>query len=387
MLERELCIELGKRLTKFDTSREFLETEILTTHGKEEAKAIIDFLDKNPDCTKTDYLLMRVDLHNEIKSYRSQSGIMGLVVGDALGVPVEFSSREERDADPVVDMRTYGTHSQPAGTWSDDSSMVIATMEWYDELEEWPEDYKPLMDKFSGWLMYGDYTPYGENFDNGITVSRAIMNYARGTEPVECGEKNEYSNGNGSLMRILPTALYHTTDLAFDKLYYPEKIYEMSSLTHAHARSKLGCLIYSKIIADLLHYPDKEKLEVVRYSLGVMEEYLISSEKDDEIIREKESYHRLWNIDDFIMLSRQDIKSSGYVVDTLEAAIWCFLTTSTYKECVLKAVNLGDDTDTVGAVAGGLAGFYYGIESIPTEWIDLIPKKEWILDLASRMYN
>ena len=110
-------------------------------------------------------------------------------------------------------------------------------------------------------------------------------------------------------------------------------------------------------------------------------------EKDPEISEERETYKRLWNIDSFLEISIDEIKSSGYVVDTLEAALWCFLTTNSYKECVLKAVNLGDDTDTVGAVGGGLAGFYYGLESIPDEWINLIPKKEWILDLASGIYN
>ncbi len=387
MLSKDLYEELAKRLKRFNFSGDMLKTELLTIYGKDEAKAIIDFLDEHDDCKQSDFFLARVDINNEIKSYRSQSGIMGLVVGDALGVPVEFTSRAERDADPVVDMRAYGTHSQPAGTWSDDSSMVVATMEWYDEIEEWPEDYKPLMDKFCNWLMHGDYTPYGNNFDNGITVSRALMNYSRGMEPTESGEKNENSNGNGSLMRIMPTALFHTTDLAFDTLYYPEKIYEMSSLTHGHARSKLGCLIYAKIISDILHMPDVDKKEVVRASFRVMEEYLSTIEKDEEIVKEKAAYNRLWDIDAFIEIPREDIKSSGYVVDTLEAAVWCFLTTDSYKDCVLKAVNLGDDTDTVGAVAGGLAGYYYGIDDIPSEWINLIPKKDWILDLASRMYN
>lgn len=387
MLSKEVYIELGKKIKEIDSSVEFIKNELLTTYGVDEAKAVIDYLEKNKDCSRTDYLLMRVDLHNSIKAYRSQSGIMGLVVGDALGVPVEFTSRAERDADPVTGMRAYGTHSQPAGTWSDDSSMVLATMEWYDELEEWPEDYKPLMDKFCAWLMHGEYTPYGTNFDNGITVSRALMNYARGTDPVESGEKTENSNGNGSLMRILPTALFHTTDLAFEHIHYPEKIYEMSSLTHAHARSKLGCLIYSKIIADIIHKPDEDKKDVVKYSLEVLERYLSEEENDKAIVAEHDAYNRLWDVESLIRIPRSDIKSSGYVVDTLEAAIWCFLTTDSYKECVLKAVNLGDDTDTVGAVAGGLAGYYYGIDNIPSEWIDIIPKKDWILDLASRMHN
>ena len=102
---------------------------------------------------------------------------MGLVIGDALGVPVEFVSRDELKDNPVTDMIGYGTHNQPAGTWSDDSSMAVATMEWLGEIETQQPDYKQLMDKFSNWILYGDYTPYQENFDCGISTCKAIMNY------------------------------------------------------------------------------------------------------------------------------------------------------------------------------------------------------------------
>lgn len=125
---------------------------------------------------------------------------MGLVIGDALGVPVEFASRDELKENPVTDMIGYGTHNQPAGTWSDDSSMAVATMEWLGEIETQQPDYKRLMDKFSNWILYGDYIPYQENFDCGISTCKAIMNYGRGTEPLLCGEKGEFDNGNGSLM-------------------------------------------------------------------------------------------------------------------------------------------------------------------------------------------
>ena len=145
---------------------------------------------------------------------RGLATIMGLVIGDALGVPVEFVSRDELKDNPITDMIGYGTHNQPAGTWSDDSSMAVATMEWLGEMEVAQPDYKQLMDKFSNWILYGDYTPYQENFDCGISTCKAIMNYGRGTEPLLCGEKGEFNNGNGSLMRILPAALYYSAALA-----------------------------------------------------------------------------------------------------------------------------------------------------------------------------
>lgn len=322
--------------------------------------------------------MMNMD-HNKYKA-----AILGLIVGDALGVPVEFKSRANMKENPVTDMIGYGTHNQPAGTWSDDSSMVIATIEWLGEIQDNQPDYALLMDKFSNWLMYGDYTPYGEVFDCGISTSRAIINYGKGMEPLECGGKSEWENGNGSLMRILPAALYWAKGLATDDMEDKAFIYNLSALTHGHLRSKMGCLIYSKLIADLLCNPSQYKMEIVEKSIDICKKYFNCLD-DEEVTVEKEKYARLWDVPAFIKLGEDDIKSSGYVVDTLEAAIWCFLNTDNYKDCVLKAVNLGEDTDTVGAVAGGLAGLYYGMEAIPEDWINLLPKKDWIVELIEKM--
>ena len=147
-----------------------------------------------------------------------KAAILGLIVGDALGVPAEFNLRSNMKDNPVTDMIGYGTHNQPAGTWSDDSSMVIATMEWLGEMKDNQLDYTLLMDKFSNWLMHGGYTPYGEVFDCGISTSRAIINYGKGMDPLECGGKSEWENGNGSLMRILPAALHWAKGLATDHM-------------------------------------------------------------------------------------------------------------------------------------------------------------------------
>ena len=315
---------------------------------------------------------------------RYVAAMIGLVVGDALGVPVEFKSRAELNANPIMDMIGYGTHNQSAGTWSDDSSMAVATMEWLSETGNKELDYTLLMDKFSNWLLYGDYTPYGNTFDCGISTSRAIMNYGRGMEPLQCGGQSDYDNGNGSLMRILPAALWKSAELAGEEVDGADFIFNISAVTHAHVRSKIGCLIYSKLIADLLYDLNGDKFDAVQKSLLNCKSYLETID-DKQTAYEIGKYTRLWNLDTFKNLDEEAIKSTGYVVDTLEAAIWCFLNTDSYKECVLKAVNLGDDTDTVGAVAGGLAGLYYGLEAIPAEWIELLPKKEWIIELAKQM--
>lgn len=310
--------------------------------------------------------------------------MLGLVVGDALGVPVEFKSRAELKANPVTDMIGYGTHNQPAGTWSDDSSMVMATLEWLSEMENNKPNYTLLMDKFSNWLLYGDYTPYGNTIDCGISTSRAIMNYGRGMDPLNCGGQSDYDNGNGSLMRILPAALWKSAELAGEEVYGADFIFNVSAVTHAHVRSKIGCLIYSKLIADLLYNKNDDKFDAVQSSLHRCKSYLETID-DKQTSYEIGKYARLWDLDTFKNLDEEVVKSTGYVVDTLEAAIWCFLNTDNYKDCVLKAINLGDDTDTVGADAGGIAGLYYGMEEIPVGWIELLPKKEWVIELAKKM--
>lgn len=324
-----------------------------------------------------------INVFSNDKEKQAVSAIMGFVVGDALGVPVEFTSRAERKENPVTEMMGYGTYQQPPGTWSDDSSMVVATMEWLAETAaDASPNYTLLMDKFSRWLMHGEYTPYGETFDCGISTNRAILNYGRGIKPTECGGKTEYDNGNGSLMRILPVALR----LAFQGNNKADFIYDVSSLTHGHARSKAGCALYSKIVARMIAVPGEDKYQAVENSIRLFRASL-QEERDAEIVMQAGHFGRLWEIQNFAALPETAIKSTGYIVDTLEVAIWCFLNTSSYKECVLRAVNLGNDTDTVSAIAGGLAGLYYGIENILQDWITLIPKKDWIMELAANLVN
>ncbi len=287
-------------------------------------------------------------------------------------------------------MLGFGTHNQPQGTWSDDSSMVLTTVEWIKQGDLVRLNYEALMDKFSNWLMYGDYTPYGENFDNGIATGRAILNYAKGMKPVDCGGKTANSNGNGSLMRILPVALAIGLELDGTNNQCAEIIFDISSLTHGHARSKVGCYIYSKLVATMMNMKKNgvcgEKLQIVKEGLTYAKAYL-DSHSDNEIRYESKIYGRLWEIESFIKLDEDEIKSTGYVLDTLEAAVWCFLNTDSFEECVLRAVNLGEDTDTVGAVAGGLAGLFYGFDSIPWKWLEQIAKREWIDELVDGFMN
>lgn len=306
------------------------------------------------------------------------SGIFGLAIADALGVPVEFKSREAIAGNPVTDMRGYGTYNQPAGTWSDDTSMTLCLL---DSLAR-GLDYTDIMKRFSSWLGEGKYTPHGEIFDVGNTSQKAVTRFDNGTPPLLCGGKTEQDNGNGSLMRILPLAFYLSARFGKDFFAHEEAvtvIHNVSSLTHAHERSHIACGIYLAIAENLLD--DLPLQTAVALGFPRAWQYYSGNAKYAEELRR---YSRLKN-PDFKNLPESQIKSSGYVVDTLEASLWCLLTTDSYEACTLKAVSLGSDTDTVSAIAGGLAGIHYGYDAIPAKWREQIAKPEYIAKLCGAL--
>ncbi|MGN0413058.1 MAG: ADP-ribosylglycohydrolase family protein [Lachnospiraceae bacterium] len=311
-----------------------------------------------------------------------QDGIWGLVVADALGVPVEFTSRRERELDPVTGMRQYGTYNQPKGTWSDDSSMTLATLDSIKSARG--IDDKDIMDKFLAWYIEGKYTPFGEVFDIGMATSRALSRYRMGEEPTKSGGNGEKDNGNGSLMRILPVCLYlferqKTICTSEDESIY--MIHNVSALTHGHLRSQMACGMYYFMVKAIL---EKEGALTERLQEGLDKSFEYYR-KDFGNHKELKWYSRLFDLNTFQKTPSEQIRSSGYVVDTIEAAVWCLITTDSYDTAVLKAVNLGDDTDTVAAVTGGLAGLYYGYKNIPGDWLAAIQGREWIQELIAGM--
>ncbi len=308
-------------------------------------------------------------MENIIKQIKAV--MLGHAIGDALGVPVEFEERSALENSPVTDMIGYGTYPFPKGTWSDDTSMSVATL---DALCSGCVDYTAVMENFVKWYAQNDYTPTGIAFDIGVTCQRAILNYLSTKKPsaVECGLNGEYSNGNGALMRIHPVAMMAWFGKNLRESF--ENIIDCAAgLTHAHECSKLACRIYTLILFALLENPRKESIISALKSVGQRYSY------SQEFYR----FSRIFS-DDFCKLPSCEIKSSGYVIDTIEAALWCILTSESYEECVLKAVNLGGDTDTVGAVAGGLAGALYGYDAIPKRWLDALIRREYIEKMCER---
>lgn len=309
-----------------------------------------------------------------------KAGLMGFFVGDALGVPVEFIGRSSLKDNPVTDMIGYGTHYQPKGTWSDDSSMVLGTMEaLINNINN--IDYIRMMNNFLKWKKSGEFTPFDKVFDIGNSTSCALSIYdERKKENKEenfmCGNGDISSNGNGSLMRILPISFYlYAHEIDYNSKEYFDVISKISSMTHSHSYSILGCFIYSVFVTELIKTHNKfvayENLQQILKKIEINDLSVYSNIIDKDIYKFKE----------------KDIKSSGYVVDSLEASIWCLMNTNDYRTATLKAVNLGDDTDTIGALTGALAGILYGFNDIPRSWIDELQKREYLIDITNNFVS
>ncbi|MBR4473478.1 MAG: ADP-ribosylglycohydrolase family protein [Oscillospiraceae bacterium] len=317
---------------------------------------------------------------NETLSFvRSVEGaVLGFAVADALGVPVEFTTREERRQDPVCDMRGGGTHKQPAGTWSDDTSMTLCMI---NSLIEKGIDYEDQMARFADWMINGNYTATGTVFDIGTATQRAISNHLLGRPALKCGDRSEDVCGNGSLMRIMPIAFYL-------KAMVPNSrgrmltdrssgiIHKASDCTHASRSCEIACGIYCNVIFRLCR--SDSLADAV--SAGLIEALIYYRDHPDYT----DLYDRIAPLKDIAAKPEDEIKSGGYVFDTLQAAIWCLLHSGSYADCVLKAVNLGWDTDTTAAVAGALAGTWYGAHRIPEKWIQTLAKHDEIKDLSKR---
>lgn len=302
-----------------------------------------------------------------------RAGLYGLCVADALGVPAESRTREDLRKNPITGMVGGGIHGQPAGYWSDDSSMTMCLADSIGKVGYYHTH--DIMARFDDWARNGAYTPGGKKFDIGNTCAHAISRYRRGTTPALCGSNKMNENGNGSLMRILPLAfvLYgkYGKDITKHKKAM-EDIHKISGLTHRHPLAQSACGIYLSIACHIL---DGEQLVLAIHNgaEAALDWYASHRPFSD--------YVSYWEKIAFVGRREEDtIYSGGYVVESLETALWCLVKTKSYKECVLKCVNMGYDADSTAAIAGGLAGIYYGFDRIPQDWIDQLAAKDIIDD-------
>lgn len=317
-----------------------------------------------------------------------RNGIYGVATGDALGTPVQFCSREELRKYPITGMKDDGTYRLPAGTWSDDTSMSLALAESLGRLND--INYEDIMGNFVKWNNCGKFTPDGKAFDQGYTCLTAIENWLNRKKlgwpekAIDCGLTKFEDNGNGSLMRILPIAFYIYAKYGKKSYLHGDIVRNVSKLTHAHPISQFACEFYCNMIYQMLENPELSKKEIFQNVKNVMLKIWKAPELKNDKAELKNVFDRLYD-SGFYIVPDEEIQSSGYVVHSLEAAIWCFLSTNNYCECTLKAVNLGEDTDTIAAIAGGLAGVFYG--EIPKEWIDELRGKEVIENSIANMIS
>ena len=299
---------------------------------------------------------------------RVRAVIIGGAVGDALGVPYEF---RPRDTFVATDMVGYGTYNQPEGSWSDDTSLTLCLVENFIEEGELPS----LYGKFLDYKKTGKWTPYGKCFDMGSTTLLALRRYEAGIPIGLCGGDSEMDNGNGALMRISPVmfAVLYNKDFQ----YLINMVRKYSGVTHRHPRSVLGCVIYVFFLKRLFLHEDFDR------ALSMTVEFCHTNIEDEDLRKEFPRYHRILN-EEIMELTREDIISDGYVVHSLEAALWCFATTNSYQKAVLKAVNLGGDTDTIASLVGTLAGLKYGVKDIPKVWINQLARIEDITELCEK---
>lgn len=300
---------------------------------------------------------------------RILGGLYGSLVGDALGVPVEFKSRADRVRDPVTGMRDYGTHGQPKGIWSDDGALLLCSVESLVEKADF--DPQDMGERFLRWSTYGLWAAQGTVFDIGFATRAALKLIEEGCPAEIAGGIDEFSNGNGSLMRILPMAL---ASLSKDGKVFADWASRSSAITHGHDRSKMACVLHGFVVRELMKGLDaptavRQAQELFRQHYEAHAEFEYFRQALDPELRQ---------------IQQSQIGSGGYVMETLTASLWCLLTTSSFSECVLKAVNLGDDTDTTGCVAGGLAGVLYGVEAILPDWIAALPRQDDLRQLFGR---
>ena len=300
--------------------------------------------------------------------------LLGTAIGDALGLPIQFLDREVIAKNPVTTMVGYGQFDVPAGTWSDDSSLSLCLAESLCN----GYDLNDISNNFIKWMFEGYWTPFNKAFDIGNTTYFAIVNLRNGISPHLAGMDRERDNGNGSLMRILPLVPYILNMKEEDRFRI---IGEVSSLTHRHPRSILACIALCEFAIQYIN------LQSVEEAYQAMQQTILQLLKRDMFIEEGIPFKRLVGLsyEEFKAIELKDIRSTGYVIDTLEASLWCIFNTTSYKDAVLKAVNLGDDTDTVGAITGGLAGIIYGYDTIPSEWLEVLAKKDDIIELANKL--
>ncbi len=290
---------------------------------------------------------------------RFRGCLLGLAVGDAVGTTVEF--RQRGSFSPVTDMSGGGPFDLQPGQWTDDTSMALCLATSL--VEAGGFDAVDQMNRYCNWQENGYLSSTGKCFDIGHTVSQALSQYRRSGNPFS-GSTHPRSAGNGCLMRLAPIPMFYFPDR--------DRILQFSGESSRTTHGAAECIDASRLFGDMLYraLSGANKTEIL---FGSLPEIVGSS----SIQAIAQGAYRSKSID--------EIRGTGYVVESLEAALWCFWTTDTYEQAVLQAANLGDDADTTAAICGQIAGAYYGVSRIPDRWLEQLTMRNEITELADRL--
>ncbi|KAI4252402.1 MAG: hypothetical protein LQ352_004312 [Teloschistes flavicans] len=300
---------------------------------------------------------------------RIRGSFYGVAICDALGGPVEFCQRGTFP--PVTDLLYNANFDLPPGCWTDDTSMTLCLAQSLVD-KKGGFDPRDQVEKYVRWYKDGYMSSVGRCFDIGNATSSALSIWSghlvrspvaeavsRGQESIDKGLKKKVQCGNGSLMRVSPIGLVFHKDLQKAMDYAAAS----SQVTHPYPTNSEACKIYTKLIAST--FPNSSKADLA----SIIADWHF---EDPDLQARFDKYGKMEN---WHQVTEKAISSSGYVIHSLEASLWAFFTTESFEDGALKAVNLGNDADTVGAIYGGIAGAYYGSEALPKRWLDGLEAK------------
>lgn len=296
---------------------------------------------------------------------RCKGALLGLAIGDALGTTLEF--KWPGTFEPLTDLVGGGIFRLEAGKWTDDTSMALCLADSLIEKEKF--DAVDQLEKYLKWFKEGYNSSTGECFDIGNATREALYVFEKSRKPY-CGDTSRQSAGNGSIMRLAPIPIFYF-DQPEELMLYSAK---SSETTHSAPQCIDACKYMSGIVAGAIKGMSKE--ELLSECFSILPNYWEKNPLDltiQEIAKGS-----------FKIKHPPQINGNGYVVKTLEAALWAFYNTSDFESGALKVVNLGDDADTTGAVYGQIAGAYYGMDGIPEKWLKKLYKKHEI-EIASEL--
>lgn len=293
-------------------------------------------------------------------SERYRGTLLGLACGDAVGTTVEFKPRGSFQ--PLTDMVGGGPFDLKPGQWTDDTSMALCLAESL--LSKNTFNAADQMGRYLNWWKWGYLSSTGECFDIGMTVSQALSQYQQTGQPF-AGSTDPFTAGNGSLMRLVPVVLFYFPDVQQIRRF----AIDSSRTTHAAPEAIECCQLLAELITKALLGASKTELH--RLPLSTFTQSKVAA-----LAR-----------GDYLTKSVSEIRGSGYSVESLEAALWCFHHTDSFAAAILQAANLGDDADTTAAIVGQLAGAYYGIRAIPAHWLEMLHDGEEIAATADRLLD